>query len=67
MRPEPAWARKSRKVFSAIGPKVIYGYDVARIAFALQDLGHTFIPVSDQKPADEPETGAASSSVGGSE
>jgi mycoredoxin len=62
------WTLRGRGVpVSAIGPKVIYGYDVARIAFALQDLGHTFIPVSDQKPADEPETGATSSSVGGSE
>jgi hypothetical protein len=42
---------------SAIGPKVVYGYDVARIAFALQDLGYTFIPASEPKAADEPETG----------
>lgn len=52
---------------SAIGPKVIYGYDVARIVFALKDLGYTFIPVSDQKSADEPEKDAIGSSAGGSE
>jgi mycoredoxin len=62
------WTLRGRGVpVSAIGPKVIYGYDVARIVFALQDLGYTYIPVSDQKSADEPETGAISSSVGGSE
>ncbi|MGQ0579074.1 MAG: glutaredoxin family protein [Betaproteobacteria bacterium] len=62
------WTLRGRGVpVSAIGPKVIYGYDVARIAFALQDLGHTFIPASDPKSADEPETGSMSSSVGGSE
>lgn len=62
------WTLRGRGVpVSAIGPKVIYGYDVARIAFALQDLGYTFIPVSDRKSADEPDKGAISSSVGGSE
>lgn len=62
------WTLRGRGVpVSAIGPKVIYGYDVARIAFALQDLGYTFTPASEQKAADEPETGAMSSSVGGSE
>jgi len=61
------WTLRGRGVpVSAIGPKIIYGYDVARIAFALRDLGYTFIPVSDRKSADEPETGAISSSVGGS-
>jgi len=29
-------------------------------------LGYSFIPVSDQKPANKPETGATSSAVGGS-
>jgi glutaredoxin len=62
------WTLRGRGVpVSAIGPKVIYGYDVARIAFALQDLGYTFIPASEPKAADEPETGAMSSSVGDSE
>jgi glutaredoxin len=62
------WTLRGRGVpVSAIGPKVVYGYDVARIAFALQDLGYTFIPASEPKAADEPETGAMSSSVGGSE
>lgn len=62
------WTLRGRGVpVSAIGPKVIYGYDVARIAFALGDLGYTFIPASEPKAADEPETGAISSSVGGSE
>ena len=62
------WTLRGRGVpVSAIGPKVIYGYDVARIAFALQDLGYTFIPASEPKAADEPESGAISSSVGGSE
>jgi glutaredoxin len=62
------WTLRGRGVpVSAIGPKIIYGYDVARIAFALQDLGYTFIPVSDQNPADDPGTGSISSSVGGSE
>jgi glutaredoxin len=62
------WTLRGRGVpVSAIGPKIIYGYDVARIAFALQDLGYMFIPVSDQNPADDPGTGAISSSVGGSE
>ncbi|HEV8647731.1 MAG TPA: glutaredoxin domain-containing protein [Burkholderiales bacterium] len=61
------WTLRGRGVpVSAIGPKIIYGYDVARIAFALRDLGYTFIPVSDQKSADEPETDATSSSIGGS-
>ena len=61
------WTLRGRGVpVSAIGPKVIYGYDVARIAFALRDLGYSFIPVSDQKPANKPETGATSSAVGGS-
>ncbi|MEK6211063.1 MAG: glutaredoxin domain-containing protein [Pseudomonadota bacterium] len=61
------WTLRARGVpVSAIGPKVIYGYDVARIAFALQDLGYTYIPVSEQKSADEAESGAISSSVGGS-
>jgi glutaredoxin len=61
------WTLRGRGVpVSAIGPKVIYGYDVARIAFALRDLGYSFIPVSDQKPANKPETGATSSPVGGS-
>ena len=60
------WTLRARGIpVSAIGPKIVYGYDVARIAFALQDLGYTFIPVSDQKPADQPETGANSSPVGG--
>jgi glutaredoxin len=62
------WTLRGRGVpVSAIGPKVIYGYDVARIAFALKDLGYTFIPVSDQKSAHEPGMDAISSSVGGSE
>lgn len=62
------WTLRGRGVpVSAIGPKVIYGYDVAHIAFALRDLGYTFIPASEPKAADEPETGAMSSSVGGSD
>ena len=65
------WTLRARGIpVSAIGPKVIYGYDVARIAFALQDLGYTFIPVSDLEPGDDPdsgESGANSSSVGASE
>lgn len=62
------WTLRGRGVpVSAIGPKVVYGYDVARIAFALRDLGYTFIPASDPTSADEPETGSMSSSVGGSE
>ncbi len=61
------WTLRGRGIpVSAIGPKVIYGYDVARIAFALQDLGYTFIPVSDQRPTSDAESGANSSSVGGS-
>ena len=61
------WTLRGHGVpISAIGQKVIYGYDVARIAFALKDLGYTFIPVSDQAPADDPDTGANSSSVGDS-
>ena len=59
------WTLRARGIpVSAIGPKVVYGYDVARIAFALKDLGYTFIPVSDQKPAEDP--GQNSSHVGGS-
>ncbi len=62
------WTLRGRGIpVSAIGPKIIYGFDVARIALALQDLGYTFIPVSDQMPAGEPETGTFSSPVGGSE
>ena len=62
------WTLRGRGVpVSAIGPKIIYGYDVARIAFALKDLGYTFIPVSDRKPTNDAESGANSSSVGGSE
>jgi len=61
------WTLRGRGVpVSAIGPKVIYGYDVARIAFALQDLGYTFVPASDPQPSQGSNAGATSSSVGGS-
>jgi mycoredoxin len=62
------WTLRGRGIpVSAIGPRVIYGYDVARIAFALKDLGYTFVPVSDQKAPNDVESGANSSSVGASE
>jgi len=50
-----AWLLTLRGPASGIGDRreVIYGYDVARIAFALRDLGYSFIPVSDQKPANK--------------
>ena len=61
------WTLRGRGIpVSAIGPRIIYGYDVARIAFALKELGYTFIPVSDRKPTNDVESGANSSSLGGS-
>jgi hypothetical protein len=61
------WTLPGRGVpVSAIGPKVIYGYDVARISFALQELGYTFTPSSDQQAPQGSDTGAISSAVGGS-
>ena len=61
------WTLRGRGVpVSAIGPKIIYGYDVARIAFALQELGYTFVPASDQQAPQDAVTGAISSAVGGS-
>lgn len=62
------WTLRARGVpVSAIGPKIIYGYDVSRIAFALQDLGYTFVPASDPQSSQGSDPGAASSSVGGSD
>lgn len=59
------WTLRARGVpVSAIGPTVIFGYDVARITPALRDLGYTYVPVTPRKPADDPATGAMSSSVG---
>jgi len=61
------WALRGRGVpVSAIGPKVIYGYDVARIAVALQELGYIFVPASDKQTRQGSDTGAISSTVGGS-
>ena len=61
------WTLRARGVpVSAIGPRIIYGYDVARIAFALQELGYTFVPVSGPQPSQGGDPGATSSSVGGS-
>jgi len=61
------WTLRARGIpVSAIGPKVVYGYDVARIAFALKDLGYTFVPVSDPQASRDSDPGAISSRVGGS-
>ena len=61
------WTLRARGIpVSAIGPKVVYGYDVARIAFALQDLGYTFVPVSDPQASPGSDAGAISSGVGDS-
>ncbi len=62
------WTLRGRGVpVSAIGPKIVYGYDVARIALALKDLGYTFIPASDQQSPQGSHTDAMSSAVGGSD
>jgi glutaredoxin len=61
------WTLRARGVpVSAIGPKIVYGYDVARIAVALQELGYTFLPSSDQQAHQGSGAGAISSAVGGS-
>jgi mycoredoxin len=61
------WTLRARGIpVSAIGPKVIYGYDVARIAFALKDLGYTFVPVSDPQALRGNDPGAISSPAGAS-
>lgn len=61
------WTLRARGIpVSAIGPKVVYGYDVARIAFALKDLGYTFIPVSEPQASRDSNPGAISSRVRGS-
>jgi glutaredoxin len=61
------WTLRARGVpVSAIGPKIVYGYDVARIAVALQELGYTSVPSSDQQAHQGSGAGAISSAVGGS-
>jgi len=61
------WTLRARGVpVSAIGPKIVYGYDVARIAVALQELGYTLVPSSDQQAHQGSGAGAISSAVGGS-
>jgi glutaredoxin len=60
------WTLRARGVpVSAIGPRIVYGYDVARIAVALQELGYTLVPSSDQAHQGS-DAGAISSALGGS-
>lgn len=73
MRTEPAWVKKTRwalLIVAACLTLLLLGLD-RYAAFAHRPgvdskavVIYTFIPVSDQKSADEPETGATSSSVG---
>ena len=61
------WTLRGRGVpVLAIGPKIIYGYDVARIASALKELGYTFVPASGRQAKQGTDTGTNSSAVGGS-
>jgi mycoredoxin len=62
------WTLRARGIpVSAIGPKVIYGYDVTRIASALKDLGYTFVPVSNPQASQGSDPAAIGSPVGGSQ
>jgi glutaredoxin len=56
------WTLRGRGVpVSVVGAEVIYGYDVARLAGALQKLGYTFAPAALEKidPAKPSESGLA--------
>lgn len=42
------WTLRGRGVpVSAIGPQIVYGYDVARLTAALSRLGYAFVPTAD--------------------
>jgi glutaredoxin len=44
------WTLRGRGVpVSAVGPEVIYGYDVARLAAAMQKLGYVYVPASSDR------------------
>jgi glutaredoxin len=46
------WALRGRGVpVSAVGPEIVYGYDVPRLTAAMNRLGHTFQPVADRAVA----------------
>jgi hypothetical protein len=48
------WALKGRGVpVSAIGPEIVYGYRVDKIAFALQKLGYTYLPAPGSQTSTE--------------
>ncbi|MGH8631439.1 MAG: glutaredoxin family protein [Burkholderiales bacterium] len=54
------WTLRGRGVpVSVVGPEVVYGYDVARLAGALQKLGYNFVPVS----ADRAQTSGSTQSA----
>jgi mycoredoxin len=56
------WALRGRGVpVSAIGPEVVYGYNLAEIVPALTSLGHTYMPASsDSQGSESPSTPTSS-------
>lgn len=49
------WTLRGRGVpVSAVGPEVVYGYDVTRLGAALQRLGHSFVPATAERQSGGP-------------
>jgi glutaredoxin len=55
------WTLRGRGVpVSAVGPEIVHGYDVARLAAALQRLGYSFAPATTERQSGGPTQSALS-------